>query len=138
VKKTLQFRWCRSPYKCRGGIMVRISFRSIIIGIVFAAAFLLVQPQAWCADTVYLQTNLVSDIPGLAQTTDPNLKNPWGISFSATSPFWVGDAGSNLSTLYSGTGSTISSTVVSVRGGPPGTIRKPTTTEFNLTTASPA
>ena len=26
----------------------------------------------------YVQTNLVSDIPGLAAHTDPNLKNPWG------------------------------------------------------------
>jgi integrase len=24
-----------------------------------------------------------------ANTTAPNLKNPWGVSFSATSPFWV-------------------------------------------------
>jgi len=25
----------------------------------------------------YLQTNLVSDVPGLATTTDPNLVNAW-------------------------------------------------------------
>jgi uncharacterized protein (TIGR03118 family) len=41
----------------------------------------------------YNQTNLVSDIPGLAQRTDPNLINPWGISFSKTSPFWVSNQG---------------------------------------------
>ena len=28
----------------------------------------------------YLQTNLVSDIPGLATLTDPNLTNTWGVS----------------------------------------------------------
>ena len=112
--------------------MGRISIRSVILGVVYAAAFLLPAPRAWSANTVYLQTNLVSDIPGLAQTTDPNLKNPWGVSFSATSPFWASDAGSNLSTLYSGTGSTVSSTVVSVPGGPTGTIRNPTTTDFVL------
>jgi hypothetical protein len=28
----------------------------------------------------YVQTNLVSDIPGLAAHTDPNLRNPWGTS----------------------------------------------------------
>ena len=49
----------------------------------------------------YLQTNLISDLPGLAQLQDPNLVNPWGISFSATSPFWISDNGSGLSTLYS-------------------------------------
>jgi len=48
----------------------------------------------------YLQTNLVSDLPGVAQLLDTNLVNPWGISFSATSPFWISDNGSGLSTLY--------------------------------------
>ena len=43
------------------------------------------------AGTLYLQTNLVSDVPGVATTLDPNLKNPWGVSFSPTSPFWVSD-----------------------------------------------
>jgi uncharacterized protein (TIGR03118 family) len=52
----------------------------------------------------YVQTNLVSDIPGLARTTDPALKNPWGISFGGTTPFWVSDAGSGVATLYSAAG----------------------------------
>ncbi len=30
----------------------------------------------------FTQNNLVSDMPGLATITDPNLKNPWGVSFS--------------------------------------------------------
>jgi uncharacterized protein (TIGR03118 family) len=108
-------------------MMKRILLRSIGICIAFAAAFVLAAPQAWSAtDTVYLQTNLVSDIPGLAQTTDPNLKNPWGNGFSATGPFWPADAGSNKSTVYSGTGSTISATVVDVPGGPAGVISNST------------
>lgn len=48
----------------------------------------------------YVQTNLVSNLPGVAQLQDTNLVNPWGISFSATSPFWISDNGSGLSTLY--------------------------------------
>jgi uncharacterized protein (TIGR03118 family) len=52
------------------------------------------------AKSPYLQTNLVSDIPGLAEITDSNLKNPWGVSFSATSPLWVSDQGTGTSTLY--------------------------------------
>jgi hypothetical protein len=28
----------------------------------------------------YIQTDLVSDIPGLASLTDPELVNPWGMS----------------------------------------------------------
>jgi uncharacterized protein (TIGR03118 family) len=52
----------------------------------------------------YTQKNLVSDIPGLATTTDPNLKNPWGLTRSAGSPFWVGNNNSGTSTLYDGAG----------------------------------
>jgi uncharacterized protein (TIGR03118 family) len=52
----------------------------------------------------FRQTNLVSDIPGLAANLDPSLVNPWGISHSATSPFWVSDQGTNKSTLYNGFG----------------------------------
>jgi len=48
----------------------------------------------------FLQTNLVSDIPGVAPVTDPSLVNPWGMSFSTTSPFWVSDQVSNMTTLY--------------------------------------
>ena len=47
-----------------------------------------------------VQTNLVSDLPGAAGVTDPNLVNPWGISESAGSPFWISDNNSGLSTLY--------------------------------------
>jgi uncharacterized protein (TIGR03118 family) len=52
----------------------------------------------------YLQTNLVSDVPGFAAATDPALINPWGLSRSATSPWWVADNGTGLSTLYNGAG----------------------------------
>jgi uncharacterized protein (TIGR03118 family) len=55
-----------------------------------------------------VQTNLVSDLPGAAGVTDTNLVNPWGISESAGSPFWLSDNNSGLSTLYQvpGTGGT--------------------------------
>ena len=56
------------------------------------------------AGAQYRQTNLVSDIPGLAANTDAQLKNPWGMSFSATSPFWISDAGAGVATLYNGLG----------------------------------
>ena len=61
--------------------------------------FGLTASTAW-AD-FYAQVNLVSDMPGLAQITDSALKNPWGVSRSATSPFWVSDQATNLATLYS-------------------------------------
>jgi uncharacterized protein (TIGR03118 family) len=52
----------------------------------------------------YVQTNLVSDIPGLAAHTDPNLKNPWGTSVGPGSPIWVSDNHAGLATLYDGAG----------------------------------
>ncbi len=48
------------------------------------------------------QQNLINDGYAPAAHVDPNLVNPWGISFSAGSPFWVSDNGTGLSTLYDG------------------------------------
>jgi uncharacterized protein (TIGR03118 family) len=76
----------------------------------------------------FLQINLVSDIPSLANNTDPNLKNSWGISNSATSPFWVADQATGLATLYNGAGVPNAALVVTIPGsasppsGPTGTV----------------
>jgi uncharacterized protein (TIGR03118 family) len=72
----------------------------------------------------YVQINLVSDIPGFASLMDASLKNPWGISHSATSPFWISDQGANVSTLYTVAGGTVSKNALTVAipttaGGPP-------------------
>ncbi len=66
----------------------------------------------------YTQTNLVSDQPGVAPVTDPNLVNPWGLARSAMSPWWVSDNGTGLSTLYDGSG-TKQSLTVTVPAPPP-------------------
>src|SRR5262245_34290778 len=59
----------------------------------------------------YQQTNLVSDIPGLAAHTEPHLVNAWGIAAGPVSPalprgtpFWVSDNGTGVTTLYNGAG----------------------------------
>src|ERR1700722_11703943 len=36
----------------------------------------------------FTQTNLVSDVPGLAALTDPMVSNPWGLSLAPTPPLW--------------------------------------------------
>jgi uncharacterized protein (TIGR03118 family) len=88
------------------------------------------------ADT-FIQTNLVSDIPGLAANTDANLKNPWGIANSATSPFWVADQVTGVSTLYNGAG-TPNTLVVTIPGsafpptGPTGTVFNSAASGFNV------
>src|SRR5262245_31216849 len=71
------------------------------------------------------QTNLVSDIPRLAKITDPQLVNPWGVSHSPTSPFWISNQGKNTTTLYAVTDKT---TVSKVNINPPtGFVAIPTT-----------
>lgn len=64
----------------------------------------------------FRQTNLVSDIPGGARVLDPSLVNPWGITQSATSPFWVSNNGTGTSTLYGGdvTGSPLTKNTLTV------------------------
>jgi len=91
----------------------------------------------------YKQTNLVSDIAGMAPTFDPNLKNPWGLTRSSTtptrpgSPWWVGNNNSGTSTLYTGAGAIIpingtgTVTVPPPKGSPAGTLSTPTGVVFN-------
>jgi uncharacterized protein (TIGR03118 family) len=59
------------------------------LGLVIATAG---QARAKHMGSDYVQTNLISDIPGLAQVTDPNLLNPWGLAFfPGASPFWINE-----------------------------------------------
>ena len=51
----------------------------------------------------YDVTILTSDIPDVG-INDTNLVNPWGIAASPTSPWWVSDNGTGLSTLYDADG----------------------------------
>src|SRR6266480_7879202 len=78
--------------------------------------------------TAYRQINLVSDQPGKAPLTDPDLVNAWGLAASpgtnATpgSPLWVADNGSDKATLYTGATATSvnkASLVVSITGAAP-------------------
>ena len=88
----------------------------------------------------YKQTNLVSDIDGTAQVTDPHLVNPWGVSLNPTGPFWVSDAGASVSTLYvvnPTTGTvTINPLVVNTPGPPSGQVFNPVTTDFVVTSGA--
>src|SRR5947207_9402570 len=84
-----------------------------------------------------VQTNLVSDLPGIARVLDPNLVNPWGISASPTSPFWISDGSSGVSGLYNTPGTPLPLKVtIPVPGYPPGVAGTPTGTVFNTALAS--
>ena len=96
-----------------------------------AVAMLLTVPNRAEAGPIagFAQTNLVSDIPGRAAVTDSALKNPWGISFGPTTPFWISDNGVGLSTLYNGAGAK-QNLVVTIPGAGGGTAA-PTGQVFN-------
>jgi uncharacterized protein (TIGR03118 family) len=74
----------------------------------------------------FMVTPLVSDngVPGT--TVDPNLVNSWGLVSSPTSPWWVADNGSGVSTLYTGAGAKLGLTVT-VGDAPTGVVFNGTT-----------
>ncbi len=81
------------------------------------------------------QRNLISDIAGVARITDRNLVNPWGLAAGPTTPLWVADNGTDVSTLYSGAvNGSIPSIVPLVVGIPGGA---PTGVVFNPTNGFP-
>jgi uncharacterized protein (TIGR03118 family) len=93
------------------------------------------------ASRAYRQTNLVSDIPGLALHTDPNLRNSWGTSTGPGLPIWVSDNATGVATLYDGQGNPQpgpgnQQLVVSIPAPPsagPGAAGAPDGTVFNPT-----
>ena len=98
----------------------------LVLALVLGSALVAASPLAAAERNSYTVTPLVSDQPGVAAFTDPNLVNAWGLTASGTSPWWVSDNGTDLSTLYRGDG-TPQALVVKVAGGPTGTVFNPTT-----------
>src|SRR5207249_10755895 len=77
----------------------------IKIGLLFVAVVMFTAASAR-ADT-YSWTNFQSDIPGVAQHTDPNLVNPWGMAAGSTGIIWVSNNGTGTSTLYNQDGTAV-------------------------------
>ena len=96
----------------------------------------------------YIQTNLQSNTPGAAESTDPQLVNPWGLARTSASAWWVADNLTGVATLYNGPGQK-QSLVVTIPpadptnkktpiGSPTGTISNGSTTDFLLGAGAPA
>jgi hypothetical protein len=49
----------------------------------------------------YTRTDLVTNSGASGTATDPHLVNAWGLVSTGTSPYWVSDNATGLSTLYS-------------------------------------
>src|SRR6266571_3944365 len=117
------------------GRPVRRSMLAAGAGAVSVAALVVAQTPASAAPTfdlhrAFVQTNLVSDQPGVAALTDPNLVNAWGLSQGPTTPVWASDNGTGVTTLNSDAGGVpaIVPLVVKIPGG------EPTGQQFNDTT----
>jgi len=102
----------------------------IALAFVLGIAIVAVSPLRAAERNAYTVVPLVSDQPGVAPNTDPNLVNAWGLTSSATSPWWVSDNGTDKSTLYRGSdgmpfplGNPL---VVNVHNAPTGTVFNPT------------
>jgi uncharacterized protein (TIGR03118 family) len=81
---------------------------------VLGSALIVAAMAGYACAAGYTQTNLVTnggDPTVTAAHTDPNLVNPWGISFLPAipgifggTPFWVSDNNAGVATLYDGLG----------------------------------
>lgn len=106
----------KTPHIKRSGRkLISITLTLVLVGLglpSFAPSFARIAPKTIFAQdplipviapgSAYRLTHLVSDSPGIAPILDPLLVNPWGISMSASSPFWVANSGTSTSTLYRG------------------------------------
>jgi uncharacterized protein (TIGR03118 family) len=90
--------------KWEGLFMLPVFTKSLRNGAALAVLLLASAPAY--AGAIITQTNLVSNVAGLATITDADLVNPWGFSHSGTSPFWISNQGTSTSTLYNVTGPT--------------------------------
>jgi uncharacterized protein (TIGR03118 family) len=66
------------------------------------------------------QENYVSDQPGVAEATDPELVNAWGLAFNPAGPAWVSSNGRGLSPVFDSEGNRLLRVVVpTAKGGEP-------------------
>ena len=95
---------------------------------------MVILPSRARSENKFLQHNLVSDLAGIADMIDPTLVNPWGISASPTSPFWVSNNHSGTVNIYDSSGKPAS--LVVTLHAPGGTNpATPTGQVFNRTSA---
>jgi uncharacterized protein (TIGR03118 family) len=85
------------------------------------AAPLALVPASAAPANAYVVHDLVSDGAHPADTIDPNLVNAWGLTAGPTTPWWVADNGTDLSTLYTAAGVKVP-LEVQVDGGPTGAV----------------
>ena len=101
----------------------------------YGTPFERLENRSLMSTTLFDQTNLVSNQPGIAQIQDKRLINPWGVALNpATGAMWVADNDAGVATLYSGdvNGSSIAKAplVVSIPKGEATGVVNNTTKDF--------
>jgi len=116
--------------------MHRFVVRAATLAALVAGVLAVAGPgQALVPGTKFVVTPLVSDQAGVAPVTDPNMINAWGLTSSATSPWWVADQGTSKSTLYNAAGA-ITPIVVNVANAPTGVVFAGIAGQFQVGTAT--
>src|SRR5206468_10952407 len=76
----------------KGEPMTRLSIRGALLAFVIVAGLVAAVPtEAGPPGNNYTVTPPVSNMPGVAPTTDAHLPNPWGLPRRATGPRWLAD-----------------------------------------------
>jgi uncharacterized protein (TIGR03118 family) len=112
-----------------------------LIATAFVALALVTGTASPVAAQFYTQRNLVSDGAVTAEHVDPDLVNAWGLAAGPTTPWWVSDNGTDVSTLYNGNTGAKVALVVSVPSAPTGIVFNADTNAFtvsNGTASAPA
>ena len=118
-------------------------FPSLAAGVTLALSL---SPAAFAQH--YTQVNLDSNVSGVAEATDPQVINAWGLARSSGSTWWVSDEATGLATLYNGPGAKQSLVVTIPKsdpndktfptGTPTGAISNSNTTDFPAAPNKPA
>jgi len=110
---------------------------AVALALAALAASVLASATGAAPPNTYVVENLVSNEPGIAHTLDPALVNAWGLDARATSPWWVSDNETGLSTIYRADG-TKAPLEVSIPGGPPTGLVAGPGTGFEVGPSAPA
>jgi uncharacterized protein (TIGR03118 family) len=105
-----------------------------LLGSAALAALAVAAPSAHAV--VFDVVNLASDGSVAAAHIDPNMVNPWGVSYAPTGPFWISDNATGLTSLKNGSGAVAFATLPQVAFQP--AANAPTGQVFNSGVASGA
>jgi uncharacterized protein (TIGR03118 family) len=110
--------------------------RFVVAAAALVAALTAASAAGAASPNAYVVTPLVSNNGVPSTTNDPNLRNAWGLGATSTSPWWVADNATGVSTLYNAAGAKLALTVT-VGDDPTGLVSN-STGGFHLSNGNPA